>query len=92
MDGTKFKSVVKHYGEENILAILFDNSAVKVFAEGEFTMSGSYVDEIESVQFVEYDNRGVPYHTVKDVENIQGLIIRDSQFKFKDYDRVSIRG
>jgi hypothetical protein len=84
--------VIARYGEENVLGILFDNSAAKIFTKDEFKMTTSYIDSIESLQFVETDLHGTPYHIIKDVEDIQGILIKDENFEFESYDKVRLRG
>lgn len=94
MDAEGFKKMVTYYGgPANIVAILFDNSAVKVFVEGEFkNIEDVLVDDIGSLQFVEHDAKGNPFHVVKELENVQGVVIKDSSMNIRDYDRYSIRG
>jgi len=92
MTGAEFKATVAHYGEQNILGIGFDNSAAVTFGENEFTLANNYIEEIESIHLIGFDSRGNPYHTVKHVENIQSLIIRDSNVPFNNYDRITLRG
>ena len=91
MTGSEFKSLIKHYGEENILGIGFDNSAAITFGKGEFTLANNYIEEIESIQTIGFDSRGLPFHVVKHVENVQGIIIRDSKIDFNAYDRITLR-
>lgn len=92
MTDSKFKSIITRFGEENVLGILFDNSAAKVFSKGEFKMATCYIDSIESLQFVETDLHGTPYHIIKDVEDIQGILIKDENYDFDIYDKVRLRG
>lgn len=91
MTGTEFKALINYYGEENILGIGFDNSASITFGKGEFTLANNYVEDIESIQMVGFDSRGNPYHTIKHVENVQGIVVKDKAINFDDYDRISIR-
>ena len=92
--GAEFKKVVDFYGEANILSIGFDNSAsTKVFTdEHRFSLKNFYQEEIECLQFIEFDRHGNPYHVVKHVENIQTIIVKDDGLKLNDYDHVTIRG
>ena len=93
MTGEEFKNIINYYKEENILSISFDNSAAKTFREGEFTLENNWVDDISCLQFVDFDNKCRPFHVIKHVENIQGIIVRDSNVPFASYDDyVTLRG
>lgn len=91
MTGEQFVKLVNYYGEQNILGIGFDNSAAITFGKGEFTLANNYIADIESIQTVGFDSRGNPFHVVKHVENVQGIIVRDANVSFNDYDRVTLR-
>jgi hypothetical protein len=91
MTGSEFKSMVNYYGEDNILGIAFDNSAAVTFGKGEFKLANNYVEEIESLQFVGFHAHGIPFHVVKHIENVQGIIVRDKNYAFELYDRITIR-
>ena len=93
MEPDVFLATIRYYGEENILAIGFDNSSGKTFQKGEFTLENCYVPDIASLQFVDFDNKGRPCHVVKHVGHIQNIAVRDSNIKFEDYDdAVTLRG
>ena len=93
MDRDVFLRCIEYYGEENIIGIGFDNSAGKTFQKGEFTLSNCWVEQIESLQFVEFDNKGNPFHVVKHVAHVQSIIVRDSSVPFEAYDdTVTLRG
>ena len=93
MDGATFKKIVNYYGEENIIGIGFDNSAGVTFGKGEFSLSTVFIEAIECVQIVGFDNLGHPYHTIKHVENIQSIMVRDAAVDdINCYDRISLRG
>ena len=80
-------------GPENILAILFDNSASKIMGKGMFTKFEDILDEeCEALVFVEFDNRGRQYYVQKALSDIQGIIGKDAQYNMEDYDIVGIRG
>lgn len=80
-------------GPENILAILFDNSASKIMGPGMFTkFEDILIEDIESLVFVEFDNKGRQYYVLKPLSDIQGIIGKDSAYKMEEYDIVGIRG
>lgn len=89
-----FKKRVNHLGgPENILAILFDNSASKVMGPGMFTkFEDVLVEDIEALVFVEFDNKSRPYYVVKALSDIQGFIGKDPACKLEEYDVVGLRG
>lgn len=91
MDGAMFKKTIEYFGEENIIGIGFDNSAGLTFGEGQFTLENFYIEELESLQMIEYDIKGNPYHVIKHVETIQCIMVRDSSVNFNDYDMITIR-
>lgn len=91
MSGEEFKNVVTYYGEDNILGIGFDNSAAITFGKGEFSLANNYLEDIESIQTIGFDSKGNPFHVIKHVENVQGIIVRDKNVPFEAYDRITIR-
>lgn len=92
MTGAEFKKVIEHFGESNILGIGFDNSSAITFGPYEFSLANNYIEEIESIQTVGFDSRGNPFHTIKHVENIQSVIVRDANVPYTAYDRITLRG
>ena len=91
MTGAEFKNIITYFGETNILSIAFDNSAAITFAENEFTLANNYIEDLESIHTIGFDSKGNPFHVIKHVENVQGVIIRDSGIPFNAYDRITIR-
>ena len=96
MTKDEFVAIIQYYGEPNICGILFDNSAAKLFSDGEFSLANSLVDitgDVSVLQFVEMDRKNLPFHVVKLLSDIQGFIIKDSGVKYiADYDRITLRG
>jgi len=95
MTGAEFKAVINKYGEENVLSIGFDNSASSMMFRDEspFSFSNNYVEEIECLQFFQFDRSGLPYLVVKHVENVQSIIFKSSkEHTLSQYDNFSIRG
>lgn len=89
-----FKKRVEYFGgPENILAILFDNSASKVFGPGVFTkFEDILVEDIEALVFTEFDNKGRQYYVQKALSDIQGIIGKDAAYTLEEYDVVGLRG
>ena len=93
MTGDEFKAIVNKYGEENIIGISYDNSAGHTFPlPGMFTLANNYIEDIQCLKFVEYDVKGFPFHTLKHVENIQSIIIKDKNVDRSKYNYDHIRG
>lgn len=85
----EFKATVNHYGEDKVLAIVFDNSGRHVFlGDNKFSIAKNVVESIDSLQFVETDVRGVEYLSVKHIENIQGMIFASPN---TDMDKIDSR-
>lgn len=92
MEASNFLDIVTKYGEDNIIGIGFDNSAAITFDKaGKFTLANNYVDDIECLQFIEFDFKGNPYHVLKSVADIQSIMIRDSGVDRDGYDMINIR-
>lgn len=93
MTGDEFKAIVNKYGEENIIGIGYDNSAGHTFPYvGMFTLANNYIEDIQCLKFIEYDMHGNPFHTIKHVENIQSIIVKDDNVNRMKYDYDHIRG
>lgn len=93
MTGDEFVAIVNKYGENNILAIGYDNSAGNTFPfEGMFTLANNYIPDIQCLKFIEYDLKGLPFHTLKHVETIQSIIVKDDNVDRSKYDYVHLRG
>jgi len=91
MTGAEFKKLINYYGEENILGIGFDNSGAITFGKGEFSLANVYVEDLESIQDIAFDSKGNPFHVIRNVSNVQCIIVRDSGIPTEAYDRISIR-
>lgn len=91
MSPDTFLAIVNKYGEGNILGFGFDNSASLTFGENQFTIANNYNDDIQCLQFINFDSKGNPFHVLKSVEDIQSVMIRDSQIPFGNYDSISVR-
>ena len=93
MDETLFLETVQHIGADNILGILFDNSAVRMFYENQkFNPDTMYIHDIQSLKLPEYDRAGNQYWVYKHISDIQGFVVRDEKIPFNAYDRHSLRG
>lgn len=91
MTADTFTAIINKYGEGNILGFGFDNSASLTFGENQFTLANHYVDDIQCLQFINFDSKGNPFHVLKSVEDIQSVMIRDAGIKFNQYDQISVR-
>ena len=92
MDTEMLKAIINRYGEDNILGFVFDNSAGITFHKGDVTMDNNFINDINCLQFVSFDNKGRPFHILKPISDVQAVYIRDSGVEFNDYDRISLRG
>ena len=93
MDGAAFEKIITKLGAENILGLLFDNSAVRMFYDNKkFDMATNYDADIECLKFQEFDQRGQVYWVYKSVADIQGFVVRDEKIPFNSYDRIALRG
>lgn len=93
MTGDEFVAIVNKYGEENILSISYDNSAGHTFPfEGMFTLANNYIADIECLKFIEYDTRMNPYHTLKRIESIQSIVVKDDNVSREKYNYEDLRG
>ena len=95
MTGAEFKAVINKYGEDNVLSIGFDNSASSMMFREDtpFSFANNYAEDIECLQFVQFDSSGLPYTVVKHVENVQSVVFKaSSAHKLSQYDNFSIRG
>ena len=88
----QFEKIVNYYGISNILGLSFDNSAAKMFSSGEFTkIEDIYEANVDCFHFVDFDNKGRPFHVIKPTDSLQCVIVRDASINFDEYDRISLR-
>lgn len=93
MDSTQFLAIVEKVGADNIMGILFDNSAVRMIHDDrKFNLEENYDPDIQCLKFQEFDRKGNIFWVYKSVGDIQGFIVRDGKIAFGAYDRVSLRG
>lgn len=93
MDSTQFLAIVEKVGADNIMGIMFDNSAIRMIREDrKFTLDDNYDPDIQCLKFQEFDVKGNIFWVYKSVADIQGFIVRDGKIAFSAYDRVSLRG
>ena len=92
MDHDRFIAIINKFGEENILGIGFDNSASVTFgANDPFSLAEYYDEELHALKFKHMDLKGNPFYSIKIVEDIQCIMIKDERFYIGAYDRVDIR-
>ena len=92
MDGTQFKAIVQEFGEENLIGVVFDNSARQLFHENDFSLAKYWNESIQSLVFRETDSQRNPYLTVKHVENVQTLMFAipgETRWDKLDYRQMS---
>lgn len=89
MSKEQFEAYIDFYGEDNIIAITFDNSSGKSFLPEGFTMENYYNSTLGCLQFIYWDIKGNPYHVIKPVENIQAIIVRNDGIDLADYDAIN---
>ena len=93
MDQERFLAIISKYKEENILGFGFDNSAAITFGPDDpFSLEKYYEEDIHALKFPNADFKGNPYYTIKIIEDIQSIIIRDPRFYMGAYDRIDVRG
>lgn len=93
MEQERFLAIINKYGEENVLGFGFDNSAAITFGPNDpFSLEKYYVDDIHAFKFPSVDFKGNPYFTIKIIEDIQSIIIKDERYSLGVYDRIDIRG
>lgn len=93
MDKETFEAIIAKYGEENIIGIGFDNSSGVTFGENErFSLAQHYKPEFNALSFIEYDMKMNPYTVLKNIGDIQAIMIKDATIDICEYDRINIRG
>jgi hypothetical protein len=80
MNETEFLAAISFFGEENILAIHFNNASRCVFKKNKrFTLADNYVASIGCVKFVEEDVKGTKVDIYKPLVTLETFTIAQEE-------------